>query len=179
MIREGMSVKQKVIHIFRPGLSARAMIKEIRNDFKGRPLVGVEIGVAEGYNAYNILRMLNVERLYLVDSYKGDWIRAFGLSQKLLKPFKDKVVFINQRSENAVKSIPPVLDFVYIDGDHSYDGVKSDFFNYFNKVKPGGYIGGHDFNMYGYEVIRFVNELHDEGYDVKAYNNDWWVKKDG
>ena len=177
MIRPCLTVKQKVIHIFRPGISARAMIKAVKDNNNGRSLVGVEIGVAEGYNAYNILRMLNIERLYLVDSYKGDFIKAFGMSQKLLKPFKGKTVFINQDSKDAANIIPPILDFVYIDGDHSYDGVKSDFYSYYDKVCSGGFIGGHDFNMYGYEVVRFVNELSDSGFDVKAYSNDWWVKK--
>lgn len=36
------------------------------------------------------------------------------------------------------------LDFLFIDGDHSYDGVKSDFNNYARFVRPGGLIAFHD-----------------------------------
>jgi len=36
------------------------------------------------------------------------------------------------------------LDFLFIDGDHSYDGVKQDFFNYSPLVRKGGWIAFHD-----------------------------------
>jgi len=36
------------------------------------------------------------------------------------------------------------LDFLFIDGDHSYDGVKKDFEMYSPLVRPGGIIAFHD-----------------------------------
>lgn len=36
------------------------------------------------------------------------------------------------------------LDFIFIDADHTYEGVKADFNNYKEFVKPGGYILLHD-----------------------------------
>jgi len=36
------------------------------------------------------------------------------------------------------------LDFLFIDGDHSYDGVKLDYFMYKSLVRPGGLIAFHD-----------------------------------
>lgn len=36
------------------------------------------------------------------------------------------------------------LDFLFIDGDHSYEGVKMDFETYRKFVKPGGLIAFHD-----------------------------------
>jgi len=36
------------------------------------------------------------------------------------------------------------LDLLFIDGDHSYDGVKADFANYSPLVRPGGLIVFHD-----------------------------------
>ena len=36
------------------------------------------------------------------------------------------------------------LDFLFIDGDHTYEGVKQDFEMYKHLVKPGGWIGFHD-----------------------------------
>ena len=38
------------------------------------------------------------------------------------------------------------LDFLFIDGDHSYDGVKADFEMYAPMVRPGGLIAFHDIN---------------------------------
>jgi predicted O-methyltransferase YrrM len=36
------------------------------------------------------------------------------------------------------------LDFLFIDGDHSYDGVRQDFESYSSLVRDGGLIGFHD-----------------------------------
>jgi len=45
-----------------------------------------------------------------------------------------------------IKSFPDeYFDFVYIDGDHSYKGAKSDLINYFRKLRSGGVIAGHDY----------------------------------
>lgn len=38
------------------------------------------------------------------------------------------------------------LDFLFIDGDHSYDGVKLDYWMYQDLVREGGYIAFHDIN---------------------------------
>jgi cephalosporin hydroxylase len=38
------------------------------------------------------------------------------------------------------------LDFLLIDGDHTYEGVKQDYDMYKHLVKPGGYIALHDIN---------------------------------
>jgi autotransporter strand-loop-strand O-heptosyltransferase len=37
-----------------------------------------------------------------------------------------------------------LVDFLFIDGDHTYEGVKQDFEMYKQFVKPGGWIGFHD-----------------------------------
>lgn len=36
------------------------------------------------------------------------------------------------------------FDFLFIDGDHSYHGVKEDFLQYLCMVRPGGLVGFHD-----------------------------------
>ena len=36
------------------------------------------------------------------------------------------------------------MDFLFIDGDHSYEGAKQDFENYSKLVRPGGLIALHD-----------------------------------
>jgi autotransporter strand-loop-strand O-heptosyltransferase len=37
-----------------------------------------------------------------------------------------------------------LLDFLFIDGDHTYEGVKDDYEMYKHLVRPGGWIGFHD-----------------------------------
>jgi hypothetical protein len=52
-------------------------------------------------------------------------------------------------SVEAAAGVPDVsLDFVYIDaGTHSYAECKRDIEAWYAKVKPGGFIGGHDFEI--------------------------------
>ena len=176
-----MSIKRKALSLFIPGLYCRPMIKTVKELNNGhRGLVGVEVGVAEGLNAYNILRCLDMRCLYLVDSYQGVWARSYPLARRLLRRYRDRIVFIDKDSVSAVECLPDSLDFVYLDGDHSYDGVYSDFYAYYPKIKDGGLIGGHDFNRHGLKgVVRFVGELYDRYGSrlVYATGDDWWMVK--
>jgi predicted O-methyltransferase YrrM len=67
---------------------------------------------------------------------------------------------------------------VYIDGVHTYEAVRKDIANYWPKVIPGGYIGGHDYGK-GPEnagVMRAVNEVFCEP-DFIFVDESWLVKK--
>lgn len=55
-------------------------------------------------------------------------------------------------------------EYVYLDGDHSYNGVKSDYDRFYPKVTKGGFILFHDSHMnpdkyLDYGVKRFINTL--------------------
>ena len=41
------------------------------------------------------------------------------------------------------------LDYVYIDGEHSYEAVTRDLASYFPKVRPGGHLIGDDYGWTG------------------------------
>jgi cephalosporin hydroxylase len=53
------------------------------------------------------------------------------------------------------------IDFLYIDGDHTYAGVKKDFEQYSPLVRKGGIIAFHDIVTTGrdHEVHRFWNDI--------------------
>ena len=57
----------------------------------------------------------------------------------------------NSHDEDTFKLLSKVLhgdkiDFLFIDGDHTYEGVKQDYEMYSPLVKKGGYIAFHDIN---------------------------------
>lgn len=52
-----------------------------------------------------------------------------------------------------------LLDFLFIDADHSYEGVKMDFEMYSPLVKPGGIIALHDIHLPSAGVGKFWNEI--------------------
>jgi len=50
------------------------------------------------------------------------------------------------------------LDFVFIDGDHSYDGVKGDLEAWLPKMKPNSIISGHDYG-WDHNVRKAVRDV--------------------
>ena len=66
------------------------------------------------------------------------------------------------------------LDFVFIDGDHSYEGFKRDLQTWLPKMKPNGsIIAGHDYgwdNEVGRGIRTAVEEVVGGG---KFYNDPW------
>jgi hypothetical protein len=161
----------------------RPMAKFISKDIGGK-LTGVEIGTYEGENAYNILKHLSIEHLYCIDPYSKyneyidslDVNAAFETAKKRLSKFTSKVTFIVEKSEDAIDKIPPLVDFVYIDGNHLYDYVRRDIELYYPRVKCGGVIGGHDIWMD--DVNRAVFEFaRERDLKVNVKYPDWWIIK--
>lgn len=153
---------------------------------KGENLVGVEIGVWKGEHAKSLLKSLNIKKLFLIDPYiidkdydgsdmNNEIIRAKDKAEERLI-FFDNVNWIFEKSEDAVDSIPNNLDFVYIDGNHSYKYVKKDIELYYKKIKKGGILGGHDITIpsVAKAVCEFVAK---NNLDINIRGNDWWVKK--
>lgn len=66
------------------------------------------------------------------------------------------------------------LDFLFIDGDHSYEGVKKDFELYHNLIRKGGIIALHDIvKSPMFDSYKFWNEIkdnyvHEEIIDVQG-----------
>jgi hypothetical protein len=116
---------------------------------------GAEIGVQRGRNAIVMVDNIPDLKLYLVDPYRDyEWSnRMYG--EKHHNKFKGmthkrmrgkNVVFLEDFSEDAVREVPDdSLDFVYIDGMHTYNFVMLDLILWSRKVRGGGIISGHDY----------------------------------
>lgn len=141
-------------------LLPRTSTKEIKKLFRNKELIGVEIGVYEGKNAENLLKNLNIKKLYLIDSYEAytddgydgsksihsqkELDKVKGDAIKRLSNYEDKIEFKFNKSNENLDAIPNNLDFVYIDGGHNYEIIKQDIDNYYKKLKVGGVLAGHD-----------------------------------
>jgi predicted O-methyltransferase YrrM len=68
------------------------------------------------------------------------------------------------------------IDFLFIDGDHTYEGVKKDFETYGPLVRKGGFVAFHDIVEHpketGCEVNRFWNEVK-QGRKCEEMVEDW------
>jgi len=171
----------------------RPMIKFIQTlDLK--ELVGAEIGVLNGENARSILETLDIKNLFLIDPYldhkeyleiKGPIFAVLMKRAKLLlEEFNYKITWIRKRSSEAVEDVPEELDFIYIDGNHTYKNSLEDIKNYWPKIKKGGIIGGHDYynKNEALEVKKAVDEFVEENnlklnFIREGPLCDWWIVK--
>lgn len=65
---------------------------------------------------------------------------------KNIEPVKEYIHTIREDSKEAHRHFADgSLDFLFIDGDHTYKGMRKDLELWYPKVKSGGYIGGHDY----------------------------------
>jgi len=62
--------------------------------------------------------------------------------------YGDRFVLIRDFSDNVVDQFADgSLDFIFIDGLHTYEQLTIDCNNYYSKVKTGGIFSGHDFRV--------------------------------
>lgn len=83
----------------------------------------------------------------------------------------DKVVkFICSESVEVAKSWNTPIDFLHIDGNHFYNGVKSDIDAWFPHMRKGGVMVFHDFDESSPGVMHAVTEFVDtRGKELKQF----------
>lgn len=140
--------------------------------------IGAEIGVAEGIHAQEMCEAIPNLRLWCVDPYKSylwkpdqtDHEQHYLIAQERLKDHQ--AVFMRLPSSEAVKNVPDSsLDFVYIDGDHSFDAVMLDLILWSKKVKRGGMVAGHDY--YRFRNAGVVNAV--DAYTTAHQVGEWFL----
>ena len=158
---------------------------EIKCPLKNKNLKIAEIGVFTGVNSKEMMKYLNVAELYLIDPYENyenthmgkiNFSEAETIAKRRMKKFGKKVKFIKESSSDAVNRIPNDMDYIYIDGNHNYEYVKDDIMNYWDKVRPGGLLAGHDIGIY--DVLKAVLEFSKEKkVDFFISKDDWIIIK--
>ena len=84
----------------------------------------------------------------------------YDICKEQIAPVSDYVNIIKGDSvEVSSRYEDESLDFVFIDGDHSYDGVTRDIKAYWPKVRIGGIISGHDYEGAWVECKKAVNDF--------------------
>jgi hypothetical protein len=156
-------------------------IFETRNDLlniMGKNLVVCEIGVFKGDFSKIMLDTLSPKELHLIDIFNGMMCSGDKDGNDIIWTNLDeeyinvKNMFSNYKNVYIHKGFSYDIldsfednhfDMIYIDGDHSYNGVKTDLNSAFLKVKNGGLICGHDYISSKFEgVVRAVDEFCNE-----------------
>jgi|TARA_B110000977_G_scaffold46082_1_gene62621 predicted O-methyltransferase YrrM len=125
-----------------------------------------EIGVRDGRTTFYLLD--NIANLTI---YGIDLDTTLFYNDKVNEKYKDRLIPIRGKSANVAIQVP-MVDLVFIDADHSYNGCLRDIIEYTPKVNKGGILSGHDIDFPG--VNKAVNQLV-KYYDVGP-NNVWFTK---
>ena len=152
---------------------------------------GAEIGVAEGRFSEAMHKAIPGLQLMSIDPWQ-----AYGrISQRICDERYnravqrlgglDGVTIIRKTSAEAARDVPDgSLDFIFIDGDHSFDAVMLDLLLWAPKVRRHGIVSGHDFyEFYGSGVVTAVEayvRAHaiPEWYITREKEASWlWVKR--
>jgi hypothetical protein len=126
--------------------------------------VGAEVGVWKGDHAAAILRWARPRKLLLIDPWehrpelagavygglaKGGQEQLEAVYQSVLERFDGQLatgqVEVLRARSTDVELAPESLDWVYIDGDHSYEAVKADLEHFARIVRRGGCLAGDDY----------------------------------
>lgn len=153
---------------------------------------GAEIGVKSGRNLVETLKAHPGFLWHAVDPWTLTENYARWTSQMIRRHEQEfdavlakcpgRIAKIKAFSvEAAPMFVDGSLDLVFIDGDHSYEGVRADIDAWLPKVRKGGVIAGHDYdntNKYGDAfkgVDRAVHETFGDLFSIDA-DHVWWVR---
>lgn len=154
------------------------MVLGLKDRLPSRPSV-CEVGVALGDFSEFLLNVLQPRQFIAMDLFGLDQLEVlWGRPTREIFQGKSHAQYYRDRfsspdvrvmegdSVAALSSLPDrSLDLIYIDGDHSYEGVKADTAQAISKVTADGLLIFNDYILYDhiqmgeYGVVQAVNEL--------------------
>lgn len=144
-----------------------------------------ELGVDKGDYSKQILEKNKPNKLFLIDSWEN-MLTSHSIDVAHSKKFYSvkkmfernaNVSIIKKDTNQSYKDFDEeYFDWIYIDADHHYEPCLSDLNKWSKKVKPNGYICGHDFlskPKKGFGVNQAVDKfLQDTGYKFIGVTNE-------
>jgi len=135
------------------------------------PKVICEVGTASGGTLFLFSRITNSEKIISLDlptnALGGGYPWKIPFFRSLGKKHLIQLIRSDSHSESTLAKVQSNLkghriDLLFIDGDHTYQGVKQDFQMYSPLVRKGGIVVLHDIVMHdppACEVDRFWKEI--------------------
>jgi len=156
-----------------------------------RELRGVEIGIASASGSVAMLDRMPHLTLYCIDPWRHfegldyeashpqeEHEAGYQHAKLRLEPYGKRAIILRKTSDEAINDIPEGVDFVFVDGHHSYEQVSKDIANYFPKIKQGGILAGHDYLQVP-DVTRAVNDVFKPNEINMGEDFTWWIYKNG
>jgi len=167
-------------------ISGRGLVEHIRK-LQG-DLIGIEIGVCSGVTSELYVQEIpNIKKIYAVDNYPAfvDWDGTRVTEERQAETMRrckerlakySNIEFVYKASVEFGESLKDdSIDFIFIDGDHSFDATLKDIQTYWPKVKRGGVFSGHDINLA--TVRNAVKEFFKDAEIISVENNSWCINK--
>lgn len=127
-------------------------VPEVRKLKKGQ--VYLEVGVDKG-------KSLSVARMVAA---KG--VDVYGVDLRP-NPKVPGTIFLN--SDSTTTKLGQKVDVIFIDGDHTYEGVKADIDNWYPQMAKKGVMLFHDHDSSSPGVVQAVSEFVANHPEVKEY----------
>lgn len=152
---------------------------------KSNPKKIIEIGSASGGTLFLFAHIVSPEKILSVDLPAGSFGGGYPfwknpLFKALAKKNVIQLIRADSHSEVTLEKIRSLLkdekvDFLFIDGDHTYKGVKKDFQMYSPLVRKGGLVAFHDIVTHdptsGCEVNKFWSEINPSYAHIEIIEN--------
>lgn len=183
-------------------LRTRELLRRLPGPEEGATIHGAEVGVYRGQMSAELLRSRPDLYLVMVDNWapheiQPDRYRGTGdyhahlTGQEQWRNARRSIEATNfasgrrailaDDSRDAASMVPDgSLDFVFIDADHSYEGVRGDIRAWLPKLRGDGVLGGHDYDHEGGHDFG-VNEAVDEACEAFGWGletgggSTWWA----
>lgn len=123
-------------------------------------VTAVDIGTLGGMSAIAVAVVSPKVTVHTMDPNHNPTIDE----QIKLMGVEDQIHYYQMASEDWSSQCPDSIDFLFIDGQHNYAGVKSDLEKIGVKVRKGGYIIFHDNNLYNNTIGTAIKEFENVYY---------------
>lgn len=142
-----------------------------------RPKVCVELGSWQGASAIPVARSIRRwgGTLTCVDTWGGEIHEAQGRPWMLLSCVRNmtesgvngSVRLIPATTRDAAAQWTDLIDYLYVDADHSYDGVAEDLRLWIPHVKRGGLIVGDDYEHQSFPGVKRAWDEFEQSHGIQ------------
>ena len=145
---------------------------------------GVEVGVCTG--RYSKILLDNIPGLQLlgIDPYVpyggGGSFRHqethyanYLTARKMLAPYPNYILVVGYAHDVARWIPDESLDFVFIDGIHSYESTFEDMTDWAPKVRKGGIVSGHDYYLTERMRVKEAVDDYAKKHGIEVQSTEW------
>lgn len=184
-----------------PSLIANERGSELVRRLPLRPITGAEVGVHAGALSAYLLQARPFLMLHMIDSWASaaeqpeayratpDGCANLSLTEQLrfmIHATRQTQFARDRRRIHVMTSLEAAqrlrdLDFVFLDGDHSEEGITADLAAWLPALRPKGLLGGHDYGDPNFPGVQRAVEraAREHGWVIETGSDHTWFVRFG